>query len=198
MESTIPAGTCLILASASPRRRALLAQLGIACRVQAARVDESRRPGERAGAHALRLAEDKAWAVWQGGDMDLPVLAADTVVEVDGELLTKPADRAAGLEMLAQLSGRRHRVHTGVCLLVAGRCRRRLSVSTVWFRRLAPAEMAAYWATGEPRDKAGGYAIQGRAAAFIRRLEGSYSGVMGLPLHETAELLREAGIELFA
>ncbi|HHH35236.1 MAG TPA: septum formation inhibitor Maf [Gammaproteobacteria bacterium] len=198
MEHVDPACPRLVLASASPRRRALLAQLGIACRVQAACVDETAHPGESAGAHALRLAGDKARAVGEDGSMGLPVLAADTVVEVDGRLLHKPADRAAGLAMLALLSGRIHRVHTGVCLLAGGRLRSRLSVSTVWFRRLSADEMRAYWDTGEPRDKAGGYAVQGRGAAFIRRLEGSYSGVMGLPLYETAELLREAGIELFA
>ncbi|MFQ5488014.1 MAG: Maf family protein, partial [Gammaproteobacteria bacterium] len=118
-------------------------------------------------------------------------------VEVDGELLGKPASREQGLAMLEKLSGRAHRVHSGVVLRAGGGEQGRLNVSTVWFHTVAAAEREAYWETGEPLGKAGGYAIQGRAAVFIRRLEGSYSGVMGLPLFETAELLRAAGIELF-
>jgi len=187
----------LILASASPRRRELLAQIGVGCRVVSAAVDERPRPGEAAGAYALRLAAAKVHAVQDSAPGGLPVLGADTVVEVDGELLGKPAGREQGLAMLEKLAGRAHRVHSGVVLRSAAGEQDRLSVSTVWFRALSAAERQAYWESGEPLGKAGGYAIQGRAAVFIRRLEGSYSGVMGLPLFETAELLRGAGIELF-
>ncbi len=187
----------VVLASASPRRRALLAQIGLRFRTRCAPVDERPREGEAAGDYVLRLAQAKARAVCAAWPDAVPVLAADTVVEVDGDLLTKPADREAGLAMLARLSGRAHRVHTGVALISGAEERQCLCTSTVWFRPLSPAEREAYWETGEPRGKAGGYAIQGRAAVFIRRLEGSYSGVMGLPLFETAELLRAAGIELF-
>ncbi len=187
----------LILASASPRRRELLAQIGVGCRVVSTAIDERPRPGEAAGDYALRLATAKARAVRRAAQSALPVLGADTVVEVDGELLGKPAGREQGLAMLEKLSGCAHRVHSGVVLLADGVEHGHLSVSTVWFRTLSAAERRAYWETGEPLGKAGGYAIQGRAAVFIRHLEGSYSGVMGLPLFETAELLRAAGIELF-
>lgn len=187
----------LILASASPRRRELLAQIGLPCRVRCAAVDESRLPDETAADYVLRLALAKVRAVRSAWPDDLPVLGADTVVELDGDLLTKPAGREEGLAMLARLSGRAHRVYTGVALSVGNGEQVRLSSSTVWFRELTQAEREAYWDSGEPLGKAGGYAIQGRAAVFIRRLEGSYSGVMGLPLYETAELLRAAGIEVF-
>ena len=185
----------LVLASRSPRRRELLDQAGIAHRVLAVDVDETRLPGEAPAVYVERLARAKARAGLAGAG-DLPVLGADTAVVVDGDVLGKPADRADGLAMLARLAGRAHEVLTAVALARPGgeeHCR--LSVSHVTFRALTDAEIAAYWATGEPADKAGGYAIQGRAARFVTRLEGSYSGVVGLPLHETAELLAAAGID---
>ncbi|MBS0578375.1 MAG: septum formation inhibitor Maf [Proteobacteria bacterium] len=181
------------LASASPRRRELLRQIGIAHTVAVPDIDESVHPAEAAAAYVVRMATQKALAV--RGSAGLPVLAADTTVVLDGTICGKPAHAEEALEMLGRLSGRTHQVLTAVALAVgSGAPRSRLSTSEVTFRRLTPQECRAYWETGEPRDKAGGYAIQGRAAVFIERLNGSYSGVMGLPLFETAELLRGAGI----
>ncbi|MFZ5467482.1 MAG: Maf family protein [Pseudomonadota bacterium] len=205
----------LILASTSPRRAELLRQIGVAFEQRTIEVDESPRTGEVAAETALRLAVAKARAGRTLAGPGQAVLAADTLVSVDGEALGKPRDRDDFLAMLRRLSGRRHEVYTAVALawedassaaparawgMDAPRVREQdeprafLSVSHVDFRPLLDAEMAAYWETGEPADKAGGYAIQGRAAVFITRLEGSFSGVMGLPLFETAELLRQAGI----
>jgi septum formation protein len=181
----------LVLASASPRRRELLWQIGVAHRVAIAAIDERPRPGEPAAECVLRLALAKARAI---GEPRLPVLGADTAVVLDGEMLGKPADRATALSMLARLSGRRHQVLTAVVLLSEQGNLSRLSDSEVEFRTLETAECARYWDSGEPRDKAGGYAIQGLGAVFVRRIDGSYSGVMGLPLFETAEMLDSAGI----
>jgi len=186
----------LHLASASPRRRALLEQIGVAHEVVVTGVDEGALPGERPRDYVERLALAKARAAAaQPGRTPLPVLAADTTVVLDGELLGKPRDRAEGLSMLGRLSGRTHKVLTAVALLAGcGLEHLRTSVSHVRFRTIGPAEREAYWETGEPLDKAGGYAIQGFGAVFVAHLEGSYSGVVGLPLCETAELLQEAGI----
>lgn len=181
------------LASVSPRRRALLAQIGVPHVVSAADIDEALRDGEPAADYVVRMARAKALAVRERG-MALPVLAADTTVVVDERVCGKPADEAEGLAMLERLSGRTHQVLTAVALAAHGTVSFRLSASEVRLRRLSRAECAAYWRTGEPRDKAGGYAVQGRAAVFIEHLSGSYSGVMGLPLFETAELLRAAGV----
>ena len=190
-------GEMIYLASRSPRRRELLDQIGVTHRLLDVEVDESVGEGESPSDYVLRLSQDKAKAGLQAcvGDKKLPVLAADTCVVIDGEMLGKPKDREQGLWMLERLSGATHRVYTAVAL-DDGRLATRLSLSEVSFRLLSKAEMAAYWETGEPADKAGGYAIQGLAAQFVRELRGSYSGVMGLPLFETAELLRGAGIEL--
>ncbi len=195
MSSTSPAGTAprLCLASASPRRRALLEQIGVPHRVRPAQVDESQGPSEAPRDYVLRLAREKALAVVAQGE-SLPVLAADTAVVLDGVVYGKPADRAAGLATLAALSGRTHQVLTAVALAHGATVRSALSVSEVHFRALTAAEREAYWASGEPCDKAGAYAIQGRAAVFIEWLHGSFSGVMGLPLFETATLLAAAGI----
>jgi len=197
MPTADSAAPLLILASASPRRRELLAQIGLAHRAVPAHIDETRRTGERAEACVRRLAREKAAAVYEraGRAAALPVLAADTAVVLDEAWFGKPASETELVAMLGALSGRVHRVLTAVCLQWAGGVREALSTSEVRFRTLSEAEMRAYWRTGEPRDKAGGYAIQGRAAAFIAELRGSYSGVMGLPLYETAELLRAAGIQ---
>ena len=182
------------LASGSPRRQALLAQIGVPHVVRAADIDETTRPAESPADYVRRLARSKSLAVRALGVV-LPVLGADTIVVIDAQLLGKPADEAEGVAMLERLSGRTHRVLTAVALLPAhGEPGVRLSESTVGFRALTRAECVAYWRTGEGRDKAGGYAIQGRGAVFIEHLSGSYSGVMGLPLFETAELLREAGV----
>jgi septum formation protein len=183
----------LCLASISPRRHELLTQLGVPHIIRAADIDESLLPGEAPRRYVVRMARAKAQAVVDRGER-LPVLAADTTVVLDGEIFAKPADRAAGLGMLARLSGRSHLVLTAVALASCGVMRLRLSASTVTFRVIAPAEAAAYWDTGEPRDKAGGYGIQGFGAAFIRRIRGSHSGVMGLPLKQTADLLSAADL----
>jgi len=185
------------LASASPRRRELLLQLGLRNEAVPAELEEHPAAGEAPADYVLRLARLKAEvAVRRLGSPPSAVLAADTEVVVDGQVLGKPRDREAGLAMLAKLSGRRHQVLSGVALWSSGELRSALSESRVWFRTVSPAEAAAYWDTGEPADKAGGYAIQCRGAIFIERLEGSYSGVMGLPLFETAQLLREAGMDV--
>jgi len=183
----------LCLASVSPRRRELLSQIGVTYTVAAADIDESVRGGETPRQYVTRLAREKALAVRRAGQL-LPVLAADTTVVLDGVIFGKPRDRADAIGMLGQLSGRTHEVLTAVALADAHAVKERLSASSVRFRQLASEECAAYWDTGEPRDKAGGYAIQGLGAVFIESLQGSYSAVMGLPLFETAELLRAAGI----
>jgi septum formation protein len=184
------------LASASPRRMELLTQIGVSYQVVAATVDETRHGDESPELYVLRLALNKARAGRAGlaaTDHRL-VLGADTAVVIDGEILGKPRDQEDGIAMLRRLSGNTHHVYTGVAL-AGGREATRLSVSAVTFRDMSLEECTRYWHTGEPADKAGAYAIQGRGAVFITRLEGSYSGVMGLPLYETAELLIEAGFE---
>ena len=184
------------LASGSPRRRELLQQIGVPFRVVGAAVDEAVWSGEVPAAYVARLAAAKAELGWERNRdaIDGPVLAADTSVVLDAKILGKPADREEAEAMLRQLSGRTHEVLTAVALRTVDGLRSRISRSEVTFRRIAAAEARAYWDTGEPCDKAGAYAIQGRAAVFIAELRGSYSGVMGLPLFETAELLSEAGL----
>lgn len=184
----------IALASRSPRRRELLAQIGVRHRVVDVDIDESPRPAEVPAEYVLRLALAKA-REGHGLEPGLPVLGADTAVVVDDAILGKPADRAEAMAMLARLSAREHRVLTAVALVGDSEATR-LSVSHVRFRAVGTDEAAAYWATGEPADKAGAYAIQGLGALFVETLVGSYSGVMGLPLFETAELLRHAGIDL--
>jgi septum formation protein len=181
----------------SPRRHELLAQIGVPHTVAAAHVDESLLPGEPPAQYVARLARLKAATVRQRGE-SLPVLAADTTVVVEGSVYGKPADRADGLAMLAALSGRTHDVLTAVALATERDLTLRVNSSSVRFRDIGRAEIEAYWETGEPRDKAGGYAIQGYGAVFVAALSGSYSGVMGLPLLETAELLRAAGIRCWS
>jgi septum formation protein len=181
----------LVLASRSPRRRELLWQIGVPHHVAAADIDEQPLPGETPADCVQRLALAKARTVPPAG---LPVLGADTAVVLDGQMLGKPADRAEGVAMLRRLSGRTHRVLTAVALVDAHGSRLAVSASEVEFRVLAEAECQRYWDCGEPRDKAGGYAIQGLGAVFISALRGSYSGVMGLPLFETAALLAAAGV----
>ena len=185
------------LASTSPRRQELLTQIGIGYTLLHAGIDETQFPGEPADNYVRRVALEKVRAgrALLSGDPGSPVLGADTAVVVDGRIMGKPRDRNEGIDMLLALSGRSHQVLSAVALS-AGREAVRVSESRVTFRALTPAQCAAYWETGEPRDKAGGYAIQGRGAVFVSRLEGSYSGVMGLPVYETAELMREFGIEV--
>ena len=186
------------LASKSPRRRALLDQIGVDYAIVDAPIDEIRRAGEPPRRFVERMACEKARAGLAAlGDARIaPVLAADTVVVLDDRVLGKPRDEAHAMSMLRALSGRMHRVVSAVAIagLHAGDAPRVVaSVSRVWFREIPYEERRAYCASGEPMDKAGAYAIQGRAATFVTRLDGSYSGVMGLPLFETASLLREAG-----
>jgi septum formation protein len=183
------------LASGSPRRRELLQQIGVPFRVVGAPVDETVRPDEAPSVYVSRLAAAKAAAGWEGREaIEAPVLAADTSVVLDGRILGKPSDRQHAVLMLSELSGRTHEVLTAVALRTAAGLQSRLSRSEVTFRRIAGDEIQAYWDTGECADKAGAYAIQGRAAVFVADLRGSYSGVMGLPLFETAELLGAAGL----
>ena len=182
----------LILASASPRRRELLAQIGLACEVQPADIDETPRPGEPPADYVLRMAREKAWAIAERYPGRV-VLAADTTVVLDGEPLGKPADRAAGEGMLGRLSGRRHEVMTAICLASEAGFDSDLVVTEVEFVALDKALVDAYLDTEEPWDKAGAYGIQGMAAVFVKGIEGSYSNVVGLPLHETWSMLRRAG-----
>jgi septum formation protein len=186
----------LRLASVSPRRRELLTQIGVPHVVTGAHIDESVHPGERAHDYVQRMARTKAQTVWEQ-DLSLPVLGADTTVVLDGTVFGKPEDRADGLRMLHLLSGRTHEVLTAVALASKEGLEMRVSVSAVRFRTLDADEIAAYWETGEPRDKAGAYAVQGLGAVFIESLTGSFSGVMGLPLFETSELLRAASVPLW-
>jgi len=185
----------LILASASPRRRELLVRIGLVLEVAPVDLDETPRAGESARPYAQRLAAEKCAAATdrRGGD-DPPLLAADTVVVLEGEIFGKPADDADAARMLRQLSGRTHRVITAVALAWDGDEALAVSVSRVRFAVLGERDIAGYVATGEPFGKAGAYAIQSAAAAWIARIEGSYTGIMGLPLYETATLLRWAGV----
>ena len=184
-------GPAIYLASASPRRSELLRQIDVTHAVLPVDIDETPQPGEKPAHYALRLAEEKARALWEQLPVAQrrPVLAADTTVALGDEILGKPVDRDDAVRMLGRLSGREHEVHTAVAVLHEGGADARVSTSTVAFRPLTGAEIDWYWRTGEPADKAGAYAVQGHAAVFIRRLAGSYSGVMGLPLYETWELL---------
>jgi septum formation protein len=173
--------------------------MGVAYQTVAVTVDETLLPGENPEDYVSRLAAAKAEAGWQATRSaaradTVPVLGADTSVVLDGIVLGKPADRMQGLDMLRRLSGRAHRVLTAVALRTPQGLLQRLAESEVSFRPLREGEGAAYWETGEPCDKAGAYAIQGFGAVFVARLRGSYSGVVGLPLFETAELLETAGV----
>jgi nucleoside triphosphate pyrophosphatase len=186
------------LASTSPRRSELLRQIGVAFAVKPASIPEEPRPAEAPDAYVLRLAAAKAAAVWttleRGAEEPRPVLAADTAVVLDGRVLGKPADADEAEAMLAQLSGRAHRVLTAVALTSDVAADTLLSESEVRFRATTAVERRAYCATGEPFDKAGGYGIQGKAAVFVEHLRGSYSAVVGLPLFETATLLKRHGV----
>jgi len=185
----------IYLASASPRRSALLHQIGVAHAVHPVAVDEAQLGGEAPRAYVMRLAQLKAQTLWERvrGAQRCAVLGSDTAVAIDGEILGKPRDEADCRRILQHLSGRTHEVLTAVALCHAGGQDCALSVSEVTFRALETREIAAYWRSGEPADKAGAYAVQGLAAAFIVRIAGSYSGIMGLPLYETAGLLGRVG-----
>lgn len=181
----------IALASASPRRRELLQQIGVEFELVQAAIDESVLPAEDPASYVQRLALAKALAGMQAIAGRLPVLGADTTVVVDQHILGKPANKTEFLQMMQLLSGRQHQVMTAVALVSATQQLQVLSVTDVWFRSLSSAELLAYWDSGEPHDKAGGYGIQGQAARFVQRINGSYSGVVGLPLCETDQLLQQ-------
>lgn len=185
----------IVLASASPRRAELLAQLGVPFRVKSANIDESVHPDEQAEAYVERIAREKARVVFEANADDV-VLSADTSVVVDGNILGKPRSREHALEMLGSLSARTHRVLTAVCVVNKRQIQSVVQQTEVTFAELSSDWLQWYWETGEPVDKAGAYAIQGLAASKISEIKGSYSGVMGLPLYETAELLRGFGVKL--
>ena len=197
----------IYLASRSPRRRELLKQIGITFEMMLLREDSRRgpdinenpQPAENPEAYAARVARAKAeLAAMYMGRRALParaVLAADTSVVCDHLIIGKPTDRDDAARILKRLSGRQHQVITAVALATPDRLEQAISISSVWFRALTDDEIRRYIATGEPLDKAGAYAIQGRAAAFATRIEGSFSGIVGLPLAETSELLSRFGIE---
>lgn len=187
----------LILASTSPRRQALLEQIGVDFHVNPVDMDESMLPGEGVMAHVQRLAIEKARAGYEqscGHGDAYAVLGADTVVDIDGEVLGKPENHRQAAVFLARLSGKKHKVHTAVALVTANSELTRVSSSEVEFACLSEQQINAYVETSEPLDKAGAYAIQGIAGQFVVNLNGSYSGVMGLPLYETAQLLSAGGV----
>lgn len=186
----------LYLASASPRRRELLLQVGLAHALLPQDIDESQLAGELPDAYVRRLALEKCRSALQDPRRlaDLPVLAADTSVICDGRILGKPASLEQAIGMLSLLSGREHQVLTAVAIARGVLVHEALSVSRVQFRSIGREEMVAYWNSGEPCDKAGAYAVQGLGAVFVSRIDGSYSGVMGLPLFETVQLLANFGI----
>jgi len=197
----------LYLASSSPRRRELLTRMGVCCSIIEPNVEETRTVDETPSAFVLRLAAEKASAGYQlsknefntdavNSPEGLPVLGSDTIVVVDGHVLGKPENRQQGIAMLMSLSGRRHQVMTAVAVQTAQRLEMELNISQVTFSKLTASICEHYWDTGEPVDKAGGYAVQGKAAIFIKELQGSYSGVMGLPMYETARLLKKFNIHV--
>jgi septum formation protein len=196
--STVSAPALLCLASGSPRRRELLRQIGVPHVVQPADLDETAAAGEAPAEYVTRLATAKAVYIRRcrhdAALPPLPVLGADTTVTIDGLLLGKPVDESSLLAFFERLSGREHEVLSAVALASGQGVVVRLSRTRVRFRVVTPAEVRRYWASGEPSDKAGGYAIQGLGAVFVEHIEGSYSGVMGLPLAETAALLVAAGV----
>lgn len=183
----------IILASASPRRKELLAQIGLSALIKPVDLDETPLANEKPLAYVQRLAAEKSAAI---PNADLPVLAADTAIVVDDWIMGKPKNQEDGIAMLTRLSGRKHHVYTAISLRGKQHWQA-VSVTEVTFRNLTESEMIAYWHTGEPTDKAGGYAIQGLGSLFVESITGSYSSVMGLPLFETAELLAKQGINLF-
>ena len=185
----------IILASASPRRKELLAQIKVMAITHPVDLDETQFPDEKPLAYVQRLAAEKSALCAVTLNTDLPVLAADTAVILDDWIMGKPTNRKDGLTMLAHLSGRTHQVYTAISLRGKQHWQA-VSITEVTFRKLAKVEIEAYWQTGEPVDKAGCYAIQGLGGLFVESINGSFSGVVGLPLFETAGLLAKQGIDL--
>ncbi len=184
----------LHLASQSPRRQDILRSLGLSFTAAGVDVDEQRLQGELPEAMALRLSRAKAMAAEV--DPSRIVVGADTLVVLEEVVFGKPKDREECLQMLASLSGRTHRVMTGVAVLASAEVQTVVSITEVKFREISPDEALAYWQSGEPCDKAGAYAIQGRGGIFVEAISGSYSGVVGLPIFETSQLLRNAGLRV--
>jgi septum formation protein len=193
--NNVDANPLLILASSSPRRWELLNQIGVAYQVIVADIDESVRGGEGAREYVCRMAREKAFEVHRREGISAVVLGADTAVIVDGSILGKPVDREDAIRMLEGLSGRTHEVWSAVALVLpGGGLLERLNITRVTFAELDRTWIESYCASGDPMDKAGAYGVQGIAAQKISHMDGSYSCVMGLPLHETAEILHEAGV----
>ena len=185
----------ILLASGSPRRRELLGQLEVSFQVAAADIDESINDGEPVTEYVLRMAREKALAGFKLGGCELPALGSDTIVLLEGNILGKPGSRAEAEKMLLGLSGQTHHVYSSVALVVdPDKVLDTLNITAVTFGQIPAEWIRRYCQTDEPMDKAGAYAVQGGAGQYIRRIEGSYSGVMGLPLFETAKLLRQAGL----
>ena len=187
----------IILASASPRRFALLQQIGVRALVQAVDIDESQKPDEAVLDYVQRLAIEKAQRGFETVEnrQQLPLLGADTIVEINGKILGKPENRSHAKNMLQLLSGQKHTVHTSVAIVTEDKKITVTSSSQVTFKVLEELEIDCYLASGEADDKAGSYAIQGIAAQFIKNIKGSFSGVMGLPIYETAQLLKQCGVK---
>jgi len=185
----------LILASASPRRAELLQQIGVRFVIVPADIDESQQPGEAVELYVQRMAREKAETIAQKERTNgLPVLGADTTVVLENRIFSKPADKAEAIATLRALSGRSHRVLSAIAVVAEDRAELRLSETTVRFRDIKEQEYERYWSTGEPRGKAGAYAIQGLGAVFVDGITGSYSGVVGLPLSQTFELFERFNI----
>ncbi|MFT6926281.1 MAG: septum formation protein [Psychromonas sp.] len=184
-------GFCIYLASSSPRRSELLSQIAVSFNQVKADIEEKPQTGESAQDYVLRLALQKAQAGFKNSHKDRPVLGADTIIVIDQQILEKPRDKNHARKMLQLLSGRVHQVFTAVALVQGVDTKSILVKTEVSFKTLSEQEISDYWQTGEPLDKAAGYAIQGVAGKFITHISGSYSGVVGLPLFETAELISE-------
>jgi len=187
----------IILASASPRRAELLHQIGLEFVISPSDIDESVHQSESVEAYVQRMAITKANVVKHASHSDDIIIAADTVVSIDGTILGKPVNESHCLDMLASLSGRVHMVHTAVVVSQSDFIGQALSSSEVSFRDISTEEAKNYWLSGEPKDKAGGYAIQGLGGIFVSRLKGSYSGVVGLPIFELTQLLAQIDVSVF-
>lgn len=188
----------LILASASPRRSQLLQQIGVHFTTEPAHIDETHYSNESAVDYVTRMALEKAQKISQRHSAVVPVLGADTIVHCDGEIFTKPKDFDHSRAMLHALSDNSHEVLTAVAVVNAEISAVLVSTSRVWFRTITDAECLRYWQTGEPKDKAGAYAVQGYGAVFVERIEGSFSGVVGLPIAETTKLLNQFNVPIWA
>ena len=186
------------LASSSPRRHEILTAMGLRFTAAGVDIDETRYEGEPVADMVVRLAIAKAAAARENLDQSLPIIGADTAVVIGDQVLGKPGPQDEAVQMLASLSGRSHTVLTGVALDYAGVVRTATSLTEVRFREISPDEAQSYWQSGEPLDKAGAYAVQGIAGIFVEELSGSYSGVVGLPVFETAALLADAGLEVLS